>query len=327
MEIAIQEIRELSAKVLRQRGLEPDEIEMVLDHLLDAELSGKPSHGFIRVIRICKIIDADPMGELRIVKETPVSVLLDGGNRPGIVVATRATEIAIEKARAHHVGLAGGYNCDAIYVTGAYARQAALEGLIGIVTCNSTAAVAPWGSIDPIMGTNPLAIAVPTGDEPIVLDFATSKTTYGDVMVAMKTGLPLPHGILIDKDGQSTTDPNAITEGALLPIAAHKGSGLSMMLEILAGPLVNAKGGREAVPGSWGFFVMVFDPEVFGPLDVFQSKLARMVEEIKGARRAPGCSDVLLPGEKGAQARAANAARTTLLIPDPVIAEIQALRQ
>ena len=112
-----------------------------------------------------------------------------------------------------------------------------------------------------------------------------------------------------------------------MPIAAHKGSGLSMMLEILAGPLVNAKGGREAVPGSWGFLVVVFDPEVFGPLDVFASKLGRMVEEIKGARRAPGCSEVLLPGEKEAQTRAANAARTTLVIPDPVIAEIQALHK
>ncbi len=327
MEIPINEIWALSAEVLTQRGLSQAETDMVLEHLLDAELSGRPSHGFVRVIRICQMIDAEPMGEIVVVRETPVSVLLDGGNRPGIVVATRATEMALEKAGAHHVGLAGGFNCDSIYVTGTYARQAALEGFVAIVTCNSTAAVAPWGSIDPIMGTNPLAIAIPTGGEPIVLDFATSKTTYGHVIIAMKTGEMLPPGLLINQDGDPTTDPNDIAEGALLPIAGHKGSGLSLMLELLAGPLVNAKGGKDAVPGSWGFFLVVWDPEIFVPRQALNERVASVTREVKAARPAPGFNEILLPGERSARLRRQNADRTTLMIPDPVLDEIRSLHR
>ena len=328
MEISIKQIRSLAAEVMSQRGLSKNEIEMILDHLTEAELTGRPSHGFVRIARLCKKLDESPVKEITVVKETPISALLDGGNRPGIVVATKATEIAVKKAKKNHVGLVGGYNTDAIAVAGFYARKAALQGLISLVTCNSVAGVAPWGSIDCIMGTNPLAIAIPTDREPIVLDFATSKTTYGSVVVAAKKGEQIPLGLVIDKNGNPTTNPNDLPNGgALLPIADHKGSGLGLMLEILAGPMVNAKGGKNAVPGSWGFFMMVFDPKIFVPSQVLNERLNKMIDEIKASRCAPGFNEILLPGEKSSRLRKQNQTKDMLDIPDQIVKDIQALRK
>ncbi len=328
MQISINQIRSLAAEVMLQRGLPREEANMVLDHLTEAELTGRPSHGFVRMARLCRKLDESPIKEITIIKETPVSALLDGGNRPGIVVATRATEIAIEKAKKNHIGMVGGYNTDAIAVAGFYARKAALQGLVGIVTCNSVAAVAPWGSIDCIMGTNPLAISVPTANEPIVLDFATSKTTYGSVVVAGKKGEQIPLGLIIDKNGNPTTNPNDLPNGgAMLPIAEHKGSGLGLMLEILAGPMVNAKGGNKAVPGSWGFLIMAFDPEMFVTSQLLNERLAKMIDEIKASRRAPGFNEILLPGERSSQLRKQNIAKEMLEIPEQIVKDIQALKK
>jgi len=328
MEILIDQIRSLAAEVIMQRGLSKRETDMVLDHLVEAELTGRQGHGFIRVMRLCRKLQEDPMREIVIQNETPVSALLDGGNRPGVIVATRATEIAIAKAKTNHVGLVGGYNTDAIYVAGFYVRKIAQEGLIGILTCNSVAAVAPWGSIDRILGTNPLAIAIPTHDEPIVLDFATSKATYGGVLVSAKKGEKIPPDILIDKNGKPTTNPNDLEDGgALLPIADYKGSGLALMLEILAGPMINAKGGDKAVPGTWGFFIMSFDPKIFVEKEVFNERLHKMIQEIKDSRRAAGFNETLLPGERSIRMRKMGLNKKAINIPDQILSDIQALRR
>jgi L-2-hydroxycarboxylate dehydrogenase (NAD+) len=327
MDISIKEIRTLAEEVIMQRGLSRDETSQILDHLVEAELTGRQGHGFIRVMRLCRKLQEDSLQDIKVTKDTPVSALLDGGNRPGVVVATKATDIAIEKAKNNHVGIVGGYNTDAIYVAGFYVRKIAKEGLVGVLTCNSVAAVAPWGSIDSIMGTNPLAIAVPTSGEPIVLDFSTSKANYGDVLVAAKKGEKVPNGILIDKNGNPTNDPNDLEAGGvLLPIAGYKGSGLSFMLEILAGPMINAKGGNKAVSGSWGFLVMAIDPKIFASKEELDDRIDRLVREVKASRRATNVDEILLPGERSNRMRQNRLSKDTLSIPDQIVKDIRALR-
>lgn len=325
MKIQLAEISAIAKTAMMRHGLSNSEAQIVLDHLVEAELSGRQTHGFVRVQRVCQMLDKAPLGDITVVKETPVSCLLRGGNKPGFVVALKATEIAIDKAKTHHVGIAGGFDTDTIGVAGYYPRLAAQQGLVGILTCNSTAKIPPWGSIDAIMGTNPLAIAIPTRDTPIVLDFSCSKITFGEALLAIKQGTKLPEGVLINGAGKLSRDPNDVRAGALLPIGEHKGAGLALMLEILSGPMVNAKGGRNAVPGSWGFFILVFDPEIFVSRDEFYSRMDSMITEIKQSRLAAGFDEILLPGERSMRLRAENASKTILDIPAEVLKDIQDL--
>ena len=215
-------------------------------------------------------------------------------------------------------------------IVGFYARAVAAEGFVSIMTANSPSKIPPWGGVEPIMGTNPLTIGIPTRKGSIVLDFASSKVTFGDVLLATKKGETFPPGILLDEHGNPTTNPGDVRSGgigSILAIAQHKGAGLALMLEILAGPMVNAKGGRKAVPtGGWGFFMMVFDPETLVPRDEFYDKIDSMIAEIKNVKRAPGAAEILLPGERTARKLAKNAKRTTLEIPDSIWEEIIALK-
>lgn len=302
MKIKLDDIKALSEKVLSQRGLSIDESRMVVEHLLEAELSERPSHGFIRVARICEALEKAPVKDIVVTRETEISCVLDGGNKPGFVVAYKAMQIATQKAKNLGISIVGGFNSDNIGILGFYSRRIAEYGFASIMTANSPAKIPPWGGVEPVMGTNPLCIGVPTSELPIVIDFASSKTTFGDVLLAAKKGELFPEGYLLDMNGKPTVFPGDVRSGgigAILSIAEHKGAGLALLLEILAGPMVNAKAGRKAATdGGWGFLMIVFNPELLSDTDQYLSKLDKLVEEVKSTKRAPGFDEISLPGEK-----------------------------
>jgi len=330
MQISIDEMRALAIELMVQRGLSEEEANMVTAHLLEAELIEKPSHGFMRIPRICNRLETLDLRDITVHKETPVSCVLDGGNKPGFVVAYKAMQIALEKAKTQHLAVVGGFNTDNIGIVGFYARQVAAKGFIGIMTANSPAKIPPWGGVEPIMGTNPLTIGIPTREGSIVLDFASSKVTFGDVLLATKEDRRLPSGILLNEHGNPTTNPGDVRSGgigSILAIADHKGAGLALMLEILAGPLVSAKGGRKAVPeGGWGFFMIVLDPGILTSTQDFYTKVDKMIAEIKNTKRARGVDEIFLPGERTARKLEKNAGKTNLDIPNRVMQEIKALQ-
>lgn len=324
MEMTLAQARSLAEQALIQRGMAANDAQTIVDHLLDAELCGRTPHGLIRLPRILKEYTSSNPRDIAICRESAVSALLDGGNQNGILVAQRAMDVAIKKGLSSGIGIVGGFNCTGIGIAGYYARQALPLHLIGFVTANSNARVAPYGSRQRILGTNPLAIAIPAEQDEIVADAASSKLTYGDIILAQKMGTQLSQPGLIDKDGYPTTNPWDLESGAILPIGGPKGSALGVALEVIAGPLVAAKAGLRAVSGSWGFLVGTMNPDLFVPIQEFERQVQALIDEIHQSPTAPGFSEVLIPGEHSRRKRDANLQKDALTIPDAVLREITA---
>ena len=328
-EVSLNYIVPLASKVLTKYGLSSDDAAAVISHLLDGELSGHSSHGFYRIPGIVRVLKNKGAGSL-ITKEreTDVSCLVNGGGRLGLVVAKYSTDLAINKALKNRIGIVGAYNY--VGTTGAmgyYTRCVAENNLIGIVMCNSEYAVAPWGGKKAILGTNPISISFPSSNEPIVADLATSAWSYGDLALAMKEGRKIPEGIVIDKEGNPSTDPNDADNGCQLPMAGHKGYALGLAIELLAGPFVNAKGGREAVEGSDGFIEIVLSPDLFTSLSAFIPKVDAVVEEIKNSPKIPSSDEILLPGERSYRRRIENKDKGIIRISEAVIKDLEELAQ
>ena len=323
MEIEISQARQMALDALIGNEMEDSEANVIVEHLIYAELCNSKAVGLRGLPWIVKAYKDSSPRPMEIAKETSVSVLLDGGGKNGMIVGQRAIDIAIQKSKNIGVGICGGFDCSGIGICGYYARQALPHHLIGLVTANSIAAVAPYGSRVPIFGTNPLCIAIPAQKDEIVSDLSTSKMTYGEILLAQKLGIKISGDVLISEDGYPTTDPNDLSRGAILPIAEHKGSALSLALEILAGPLVSAKAGLKAVGGSWGFLVACINPEIFVPITQFEYQIQCLIEEIKNAPPAPGFSNVLIPGERSAQSREANLRKNTINIPEIVMKDLE----
>lgn len=324
--VRIVEFVKLVAGILQQNGLSHEEASIVIDHLLDGELTEKPSHGFIRIPKIVRDLQKSPPTDIIIENETPISMLLDGGNKTGLIVAMRATNLVIRKAKESGFGIIGGYNITGtVGALGHYTRKIAENDLIGFMVCNSEHAMPPTGGYSLIFGTNPLSISIPASREPIVVDFATSKMTFGDLLLAMKAGRNIPEGIILDKDGNPSTDPNDAWEGPMLPIAKHKGYCLALAIEILSGPLVKAKAGATAVPGSDGFTIAALDPNLFVSIVQFKSQVDSLIEEIKNSRRLPGVDEIFFPGERSNRKRLQNKEKEFLDLPEQVVKDIEAL--
>ena len=326
--IAVNEIVSLVSEVLQGYALTDSDISEITAHLLECELNGKPGHGFYRVPKIVRSLKTDTFskGNITPVKETSFSCLLDGGGRLGLVVAKQATDTVICKALQTKIAIVGAYNyIDATGALAYYTKLIAENDLVGIAICNSIHDVAPLGSCEAILGTNPIAISIPTNSNPILVDLATSAWSYGALAMAMLENKQIPEGIVLDQHGNLSTNPHDADDGCMLPMAGHKGFGLGLVVEILAGPLVRAKAGKNAVPGSNGFTVVAFDPELFTPTEQFKSQVQLLIDEIKNSKRAPGTQEIYIPGEKSQNIRFANISAKYIEISDSVLKEIQLL--
>ncbi|MEO8911624.1 MAG: Ldh family oxidoreductase, partial [Candidatus Saccharimonas sp.] len=186
-----------------------------------------------------------------------------------------------------------------------YAEQIAKKDLIGIVCSRSPASTAGFGSIDPIFGTNPLGYAFPTEEEPFVFDMATSAMTFYGLVLAEAKNEDIPKNMAIDKAGNPTTDPEAAMSGALLPFDhSYKGSGLGMMVEMLAGPLINgAWVDNKTFKEEWGSVFIAIDPNLLIDLADFKKDASQMICDIQAARVAVGVPSIRLPGIRSMQSR------------------------
>jgi LDH2 family malate/lactate/ureidoglycolate dehydrogenase len=229
--------------------------------------------------------------------------LIDGGANPAPLVSQVATDVVIEKAKARGLGIVGVRNIFSSNGAQAfYAERMANEGLIGVALARSPASFAPFDSIDPLFGTNPIGFGFPTNGEPLVFDMATSAMTWYGLVLAKARGEKIPEKIAIDKNGNQTTDPTQAMDGALLPFdGGYKGSGLGMIVEILGGPLVGAA--YAQLEGEWGALFLAIDPNILVDSENFKASCSDLIRKVKGSRKRTGITEIRLPGERALMAR------------------------
>ena len=304
------ELQKILQDVLQASGASKEESEVVVNLTVEAHLGGHDSHGtgsFVVYIR--QILEGNivPGAPLEVLKEDDTWLMLDGNWGFGQVIVSRATRMAIDKARASGTCIATIRHCTHLGRLAGYLRMAAEEGMLSVFMANShgqRGLVAPWGGIAPRLRTNPMGIGFPTGGDPFILDMTTCVAAAGKVALSHTMRQSTPEGWLIDSDGAPTTDPGVLFQdppGALLPlggIAGHKGFGLGLAVEVLAGALSGAGCTQwKSTRGGNAVFLMVASIETFLPLAQFRSETQRLMEYVKSSPRTSGVEQIQIPGE------------------------------
>jgi ureidoglycolate dehydrogenase (NAD+) len=302
-------LRAFCAQALERAGARPDDAAVTADGLVAADLRGVHSHGVLRVgiyadrLRSGSI---NPRAELAVVRDGGAVVVADAQAGLGIAMAVRAMDLAIARARANGVAAVGVRNGNHCGMLAYLAMRALAAGAVGIAASNGDAQVAPWGARAKFLGTNPLAVAVPAREEPpVVLDMATSVVAHGRIKAASERGEAIPPDWAVDSEGRPTTDPSQALAGALVAFGGPKGSGISILIDLLAGLLPGGRSGPEIVPlyqrldqpQGVGHLLVALQVEAFEPLEVFGARVDETVRKIRALPPPPGASRPFLPGE------------------------------
>ena len=323
MEIAISELRSLCEHILVQRGLSQTEARSVVDDYLDAELREKRSHGLAAFGVVAA--DAAARGHCQLVMENGCVAFFEGNGDIGHLVARKALEWAREACRHHGMALVGIRNIRRFATPGSIAELGSKEGLISLIFEYGGAPVmAPYGSADPVLSTNPIGIGIPTSRGPILLDMATSERAFYFITLARRLGQEIPPTWALDANGRPTTDPSAAK--AVCPFGSYKGSGLAFMLEILTGILVGVDVGLEGKLSRRGALMLFLDPSIFGVrLEHFDKKVIQLVSQVKHSRVAPGSNGIDIPGERGQRKKAAVLKAEKIELDEKILAELRSL--
>jgi L-2-hydroxycarboxylate dehydrogenase (NAD+) len=299
MKIKLEELKKFTRLTLLNQGYSEVEADQILEVILYAQIRGN-NQGVVKLIGAGMHRSKDA-GEFKIVKETPVSAVIDAQHLQSMIVVRKATDIAITKAKTSGVAVVGINHLNSSSgAIGYYAGKIAEQGLVGVVMGAGPETVAPAGASQAVFGTNPLAIGVPGEKEAIVLDITTAAMAFYGVVEANAAGRTLPEGIAYDADGNPSTDPARVLKGAIKPFdKGLRGSGLGMMIQLLAGPLVGA--GSDVITGNWGHLILVVDPDILGGRETFLDGVKKIVAKTKKARRLPDVEEILVPGERGAR--------------------------
>lgn len=324
MKLPIADATDLAVRALTRAGMKAEAARIVADHLVDANLCGHEFSSLPRVLAIAEELSKKvPPGEVRIVRETSTSAVIDGGDNVGYVVSIAAIDKAMEIARRSGVAVVVANNTWFSGRLAYYVERAARQGFVAMHTTNTTARVAPFGGIDRVMGTNPFAIAFPSADEPLVIDIGTSATTWGDVALAKTKGEPLPAGQAVDLQGRPTLDPIAALEGAFLPWGGQRGSGLSLAIQLL-GILAGSATIIDDV-SDYGLFFLVVDPAALTDSATFKARVSELRRTVETARPITPGSKVRVPGDGSLSRRKARLAAGTVDVDERVYERLVAL--
>jgi L-2-hydroxycarboxylate dehydrogenase (NAD+) len=319
-------------------GLPPQDAAKVAELMLEADLAGADAHGVFRLPQYVRRIKAGGVNvtpDITVEKTAPATAMVDGDNGMGHLVMQRVADTAIALAKANGVAWVGARWSNHAGAAGTYAAMTLPHDMIGIYSAVANANHMPaWGAAESLLSTNPIAIAVPAGEEPpVVLDIATTVVSYGTVKAYKLQGKPMPPDWMVSaKDGQPITDPAMSGEGLLRPIGGHKGSGLALVLGLLAGVLNGAAFGREVVDFNaddesacnTGHFIIALDVSRFLPIDVFKAQVDRHVRDLRSSKVLPGFDAIRLPGEQR-QARRADRATNGVPVFPEVVAQLDKL--
>lgn len=304
--IPVATLREFAAQLLGSGGFSRADAAKTAALLVWANARGVDSHGVMRIPRYIEMVELgliNPKAKPRIVSTLGATAVLEGDNAPGAVAMEMAMASAIDLARKLGIGWCSARNITHAGAIGYFAEAAARADQIGIVMTASKPLMGYFGAKAEGVSTNPLAIAAPNpvGGNPMILDMSTSAAALGKIMSARSAGVPIPVGWGVDANGADTTDPKAVKY--LLPMAGAKGSGLSLMIEVLSSVLVGNPLIAPALAGdgkgSFNGLAMALNVEAFGDPASFHRDMAELGTAIKALPKADGVADILLPGERG----------------------------
>ncbi|MHB8908575.1 MAG: Ldh family oxidoreductase [Syntrophales bacterium] len=294
--------------VFEKLGVPHEDALIAAGAIVGSNLRGVDTHGVIRMLVYSAKLKGgfvNPKPNLRPLRETKGTALIDGGNGFGQIVGYRAMEIAIKKAKDVGISCVSVRNSNHFGTCAHYSMMALPQDMIGLAFTNASAQIAPTGGAEKMLANNPWSIAVPAGKRfPVVLDMANSVVARGKIRQAAKEGRSIPPEWAVNKAGEPTTDPKAALEGFLLPIAGYKGYGITLMVDLLTGVLANSAYGPrvqgldivEAI-GGVGHTFMAIDVAAFDEAAEFKARMDAYIDEIKGSKKAAGVDTIYLPGE------------------------------
>lgn len=327
MKLTVNEARSLAVSALKGIAYDEEAATVTADHLVDAALRGYTFGSLARILALAENLDefGDKRQPIKTLRETPVSALLDGGDNVGYFVAYRATKLAIEKAKRSGIAIVGARNT---YYTGLftyYMEMATREGLVAFAAGNGPAVVAPDGALDARLGTNPIAFGFPSSSDPVIWDIGTCAIMHGEVLLHKRLGELLPEGVAIDKTGAPTRDPAEALAGAIRTWGGHRGSGLSMVVQLLGAIC----GGPVISPGmhDMAYLVVVIDPALLLPDGDYPDRVAELSQAIRSARPIDPANPVRMPFDRSRTERARRLKEDAIEVPDRVHQQLVKLAQ
>jgi L-2-hydroxycarboxylate dehydrogenase (NAD+) len=332
-------IRAFISDALAAMQIPAGDAARIAELMTEADLTGADAHGVFRLAQYVKRVEAGGLNRrpnITVARTAAATALVDGDNGFGHLVMSRAAESAIAMARESGIGWAGVRRSNHAGPAGLYAEMPARHGMIGIYSAVASANhMAVWGGAETLLGTNPLAVGLPAADGPLVFDMATTVVSYGTVKNYALQGREMPEGWFVNRhDGTPLTDARRSADGLLLPIGGYKGSGLALILGLLAGPLNGAAFGRDVVDfnadatseTNTGHFIVALDVARFVPLDAFMAEVDRHLHDLRASPRLPGVDAIRLPGDRRAQCRAERT-RDGVPLARPLIDQLDRLAQ
>jgi L-2-hydroxycarboxylate dehydrogenase (NAD+) len=320
LKVTFERLKAFIHEAMTALGLPEQDAITVAALMAEADLQGSDGHGVTRLPHYARRIQAGGLNvrpDIRVVQERPGMALLNGDNGMGHLVMTRAAQIAIEKARTTGIAWVGSQFSNHAGPASLYARMPLAHNMIGLYFAVGNANhLPPWGGLDMLLSTNPIAAAIPAGrEQAVVLDMATTVAAYGKVKTKALRGETMPEGWMIDREGKPLTDPTRADEGMLLPLggmeAGYKGYGLALIIGLLAGTLGGAAMGREVIDfnhddtsvTNTGQAITAIDIAAFGDPDAFKARVDILVRDLRGSARMPGVDRILVPGERSHEIR------------------------
>jgi LDH2 family malate/lactate/ureidoglycolate dehydrogenase len=337
MRVSTQKLEAFIASAFVAVGISRPEAKSIAELMVRADGQGSEGHGVFRLPQYIRRIKGGAVNlrpKIRVTREAAGMALVDGDNGMGHLVMRYATEKAIEKAKAAGLAWVGVRMSNHAGPASLYASMPLEHEMIGLYLAVGNANhLPPWGGLDMLLSTNPIAVAVPAGEEPpVVLDMATTVAAYGKVKTKAQRGEMMPEGWMMDREGRPLTDPRRANEGFLLPIGGYKGYGLALVIGILAGTLNGAAMGKDVVDfnaddtsvTNTGHAIVAINIEAFQPVPEFKREMDTLIRDIRGSRLLPGVDRIRLPGE-GSHAARLDRLKNGIPMPAPLLASLNEL--
>ena len=335
--VSSQQLEAFIARALVAVGISGADAMNIAELMVRADLNGADGHGVFRLPQYVRRIKGGAVNirpDIRVEREAAGMALVDGDNGMGHLVMRFATEKAIEKAKSAGMAWVGVKWSNHAGPASLYASMPIAHDMIGLYLAVGNANhLPPWGGIDMLLSTNPIAVGIPADKEPaIVLDMATTVAAYGKVKTAAQRGETMPEGWMIDREGRPLTDPRRADEGFLLPIGGYKGYGLALVFGLLAGTLNGAAMGRDVVdfnhddttPTNTGHAIVAISLSAFGDVADFKHRVDALVRDIRASKRLPGVDAIRLPGEQS-HAKREERMRLGIPLPEPLVKSLNQL--
>ena len=335
--VSFDRLQQFIASAFERLGLPAHDASTIGALMAEADLQGSDGHGVIRLVPYARRIRAGGVNvkpNITVVQERAGMALLNGDNGMGHLVMKRAAEMAAAKARVTGIAWVGSQFSNHAGPASLYARMALPHDMIGLYFAVGNANhLPPWGGLDMLLSTNPIAVAVPTANEgPIVLDMATTVAAYGKVKAKAQRGEMMPEGWMMDRAGKPLLDPKRAEEGFLLPIGGYKGYGLALIVGLLAGTLNGAAMGKDVIDfnhddtsvTNTGQAICMIDLSAFGDIEAFKQRVDTLARDLRASERIDGVERIWLPGEQSEQRRR-NYAKDGIPLPPALVKQLDTL--